>query len=530
MNNKKRVYCLYRVSTKKQVEDNDIPMQKQRCREFAEQMGWKIVKEFSEKGVSGFKVSANDRDAIIEIKAAAEQHKFDVLLVFMYDRIGRKDDETPFVVKWLVEQGIEVWSAVEGQQKFESHVDDLLNYIRFWQASGESQKTSIRTKTRMGQMVKEGKFKGGVSPYGYKLVKNGRKNRRNDEVYDIEIDEAEAEIVRLIFEKYVNEGYGNQRLSKYLTEQGIFNREGKRFTNTTLNGMLKNIMYTGVLRSGDSYSEIFPHLQIITPEMFERAAKIRNDRTHLGTGTPISTKSKALLVGILYCARCGTKMILSSSGGIKRPIRYRYQCHHKVRHPDECDNQTTFTVQTLDEIVEKAVFMLFDNMRKVSSKKVIERRYEKETNLAKVIVDKLKKEVAAAQKDVDTYKTEVGKCLRGDSKWDADLLRELLDRARTELATKNDELQKAQDRLDDCAQRRKEIQTQYDDLVSWSQIYRSSSTEAKKMILSKLIERVEVEQGESVSKYKVNIRFRISYAQFCGLVADDESVNADIAG
>ena len=131
MNNKKRVYRLYRVSTKKQVEDNDIPMQKQRCREFAEQMGWKIVKEFSEKGVSGFKVSANERDAIIEIKAAAEKHKFDVLLVFMYDRIGRKDDETPFVVKWLVEQGIEVWSTVEGQQKFESHVDDLLNYIRF---------------------------------------------------------------------------------------------------------------------------------------------------------------------------------------------------------------------------------------------------------------------------------------------------------------------------------------------------------------------------------------------------------------
>ena len=145
-------------------------------------------------------------------------------------------------------------------------------------------------------------------------------------------------------------------------------------------------------------------------------------------------------------------------------------------------------------------------------------------------MDKLKKEVAAIQKDVDTYKTEVGKCLRGDSKWDADMLRELLDGARTELASKNDELQKAQDRLDDCARRRKEIQTQFDDLVSWSQIYRSSSTEAKKTILSKLIERVEVGKGETMHKYKVNIRFRISYAQFCGLVVDDESVNADIAG
>ena len=61
---KKRVYCLYRVSTKGQVEKDDIPMQKQRCHEFAKEQGWLIVNEFYEKGVSGFKVSAKDRDAI----------------------------------------------------------------------------------------------------------------------------------------------------------------------------------------------------------------------------------------------------------------------------------------------------------------------------------------------------------------------------------------------------------------------------------------------------------------------------------
>ena len=80
----KQVYCLYRVSTKGQVEKDDIPMQKQRCHEFAEQMGWNIVKEFSEKGVSGFKVSAKDRDAILEIQKDAAMNKFDVLLVFMF--------------------------------------------------------------------------------------------------------------------------------------------------------------------------------------------------------------------------------------------------------------------------------------------------------------------------------------------------------------------------------------------------------------------------------------------------------------
>ena len=37
-------------------------MQKEAYRNFAESQGWEIVKEFSEKGVSGFKKSAKDRD------------------------------------------------------------------------------------------------------------------------------------------------------------------------------------------------------------------------------------------------------------------------------------------------------------------------------------------------------------------------------------------------------------------------------------------------------------------------------------
>ena len=64
MEKNKRVYCLYRVSTKGQVEKDDIPMQKQYCREFAESQGWTIIKEFAEKGVSGFKVAAADLSLI----------------------------------------------------------------------------------------------------------------------------------------------------------------------------------------------------------------------------------------------------------------------------------------------------------------------------------------------------------------------------------------------------------------------------------------------------------------------------------
>ena len=125
--------------------------------------------------------------------------EFDILLVFMFDRLGRKDDETPFVVEWFVNQGIEVWSAMEGQQRFDTHVDKLLNYIRYWQASGESIKTSARVKTRIGQLTEQGYYTGGIVPYGYRLVNKGRTNKRNKEVPDLAIDPNEAEVVKVIF-------------------------------------------------------------------------------------------------------------------------------------------------------------------------------------------------------------------------------------------------------------------------------------------------------------------------------------------
>ena len=103
----KRVWCLYRVSTNQQVDHDekneaDIPMQRKACHRFAEKMGWAILHEEQEEGVSGHKVRAENRDKLQIIKEAAKQKKFDILLVFMFDRIGRIADETPFVVEWFV--------------------------------------------------------------------------------------------------------------------------------------------------------------------------------------------------------------------------------------------------------------------------------------------------------------------------------------------------------------------------------------------------------------------------------------------
>ncbi len=120
-------------------------------------------------------------------------------------------------------------------------------------------------------MVEEGHYKGGNAPYGYDLVKSGRINKRKHEVYDLAVNEAEANLVRIIFDKYVHEGYGAQRIATYLNNQGYRARTGKKWHHASIRGIICNLTYTGVLRSGESRSPVQPHLQIISPELFEAA-------------------------------------------------------------------------------------------------------------------------------------------------------------------------------------------------------------------------------------------------------------------
>ena len=530
----RRVYCLYRVSTLGQVEKDDIPMQKQYCREFVGQHpGWEIVKEFSEKGVSGFKVSAKDRDAIQEIQRDALQNKFDILLVFMFDRLGRREDETPFVVEWFVKNGIEVWSAKEGQQRFDTHVDKLLNYIRYWQASGESIKTSVRTKTRMEQLTQEGHFTGGCIPFVYRLEHKGRTNKRNQDVGDLVIDPDEAEIVKLIFQKYLCEGYGAQRLCRYLAEQGITNRKGRNIPTTSINRIIKNPIYTGVIRNGESQSEVLPELQIIDTETYERAQQMMEKRvTHHGD-VPLNTKGRSLLVGNVYCGHCGGRLTLTTSGRkrvrkdgtITRETRARYQCHYNVRHPGKCDGQSGYGVEKLDKLVDQIIRIQLGRIQNSPSQELIEKQQAKEVELVRSRLNLLNEQYRQKQREYQDLRAETIKVIQGTSRLNADLLNSLVSETTEQIKQLGVQIQTTTAELEETVQTASQVLREYDQLISWAEMYDHCTFEAKKMIVAKFVKAVRVRRD-----YEIDIEFNVSFEEFQALYLEGEPEEAKRPG
>lgn len=518
MENEKRVYCLYRVSTVGQVEKDDIPMQKQYCREFvSSHPDWHIEKELYEKGISGFKKSAKERDAIQEIQREAVQGKFEVLLVYMFDRLGRRDDETPFVVEWFVKNGIEVWSAVEGEQRFDNHVDKLLNYIRYWQASGESIKTSVRTKTRLEQLTESGCYTGGSIPYGYQLDKRGRMNKRNREVFDLVIDEDAAKIIQLIFDKYVFEGFGAQRLCRYLTEMNIRKPDGSNFPNTSINRIIKNPIYTGVIRNGEARSDVIPELQIIDPETFERAQKIMADRTTHHAETPLNLKGQSLLVGNIYCGHCRNRLTLTTSGRkrinkhgeLVREVRARYQCHYNVRHPGECDGQSGYGVKKLDGIVEQIVRYQLSRISAASGAEIVAKQNEKAIELAKARYNVASTQLADKQKELADYQAETIKVIRGESRLDIDRLNDLVSKAKQEIQTLTTTVDAAKLELEQHLASSDVEMQEYERIKSWADLYDTCTFYEKKMIISQFIKSVYVYRD-----YTPEIEFNVSFEDF----------------
>jgi len=534
MQKKKKVLCLYRVSTLKQVDrdKDDIPMQSQACRDFiAAHPDWEFYREISEKGVSGYKVSAKDRDAIQDIQQEALAKRFDVLLVFMFDRLGRKDDETPFVVEWFVQQGIEVWSVKEGEQRFEQHVDKLTNYIRYWQASGESIKTSMRTKTRLSQIVQEGRFRGGTAPYGYRLEKQGRFNKKNHELYEIMVDEDESAVVRKIFELYVLQGYGSQRISTYLTEQGILNRKGSNFTNVTINHMLKNNSYTGIMKSGETVTEIFPELQIIDPDTFEMAQSLLRQRStkQEERTVPLNTTGNSLLSGNVFCGHCGARLTVTTNGKkyhrkdgeVTVTPRTRYVCYNKTRHKHLCDGQTGYTVSKLDKMMDEVIHRLFERLNDLPKEYIIEERYTEQIVEIKMQLTKARATFQAHSAEVMEYEAEVIKIIRGESKLNSDLLNKLYEEAKEKAAESAQTVSELDEKLKNSEQMKLALSKQFDNIKSWSDMYDECGMETKKMILSYIMKSVRVSRD-----YEIEIDLTMDIEQL-GLL-DEEPIICDL--
>lgn len=281
-----------------------------------------------------------------ELLEDIKQKKIDIILVYKIDRLTRSPKDFYQLIEIFEKYNVSFISITE---RFDTSTPAgrLLRNIMLTFAQFERELTSERTKDKLLERARKGFWSGGNIPYGYK-----RENKK------LVINEKEAEIVRLIFETYLETGSIN-KVYDFLKERNIKNRQGKIFSKNHLALILRNIVYTGKIKyAGQIYQRI--HQPITSKELFELAQK-----THKKRVKKFRIYKYFLLGGLIRCKECGYTMSACftnkhMNGKLQRYYYYRCTCVNK-KGWQAC--------QTKEVSAERIENYILENLERISSDK-----------------------------------------------------------------------------------------------------------------------------------------------------------------
>ena len=127
----------------------------------------------------------------------------------------------------------------------------------------------------------------------------------------------------------------------------------------------------------------------------------------------------------------------------------------------------------------------------------------------RALLRSIRDDYTKAAGELAMLRAEVIKSLRGESAFSQSLLGSLIADAETKCLEVQQQLEAAQAAYDEGQAVLASLNAQYDDIISWADMYDTASIEAKKMIVNCLIKRVEVYRD-----YKLHIDFNIDFEQF----------------
>lgn len=340
-----------RVSTQEQAEEGfSIGEQTERLQKYADAMGWKVYKVYTDAGWSG---SNTERPALQEMVRDIEGGHINKVAVYKLDRLSRSQYDTLWLIeKVFLANNVEFLSMSES---FDTSTPIGRAMVGLLAMFAQFEREQIRERMQLGKAAraKTGAWMGSAQiPRGYdyrdgKLLVYLPEAKQIQEAYDLLINGAPLRTIEKIF-----------------IEKGYQQRNGP-WTASTLSRVLKSPVNIGKIRWHDEW---LPgnHEALVSQEVFDRAQEIMTQNA--SRCTPIRRgRYTHYLSGLVVCARCGArfgaKRVDSKyKGNITKRIYFIcYSRSHQVRScatQDHCDNDTW-----REDVLNEAVFGEIRKMR-----------------------------------------------------------------------------------------------------------------------------------------------------------------------
>ena len=317
-----RVGIYVRRSTDEEHQPYSIDAQDTRLASYIDsQPGWRLAKRFPDDA-SG---ASTNRSGLAKAMAAARAGAIDVLLVYRVDRFSRNLRDMVTLLDELDQVGVVFRSATE---PFDTSTPMGRMLVQMLGMFAQFERDTIidRVIAGMERKAAKGKWKGGRRPFGYLVDKAS---------HTLLPHQAEAAIVRLIFDLYTRDRLGSKTIARLINDRGHRTTTGGHWSAYQVLRVLASRVYVGELSFRD-ITTTGCHQPLLDPTTFEQAQHIlatrAEDHSHRAANS-----SDYQLTGLIRCPKCAKAMIGARAHGKTKVYRY-YTCFTRLRYDtNKCD-------------------------------------------------------------------------------------------------------------------------------------------------------------------------------------------------
>ena len=292
-----------------------------------------FVEKTYKEVVSGESIS--ERPEVQKLLADVSTGDYSGVLVVDIDRLSRGSGiDTGYITQVFMYGGCKIITPAKIYD-LTNEYDEQFTDMKFLFSRYEYKTINKRLERGRKISASEGRYMGSAAPYGYEIIKI-----KGDKGNTLKIYEPEANVIKMIFDWYVNEGLGYRSIAIRLDDLGIKTRTGIDWSLAVIRTIIKKPIYCGKIRVSHKkvvkkivngeikktriYDYTAPtykglHEGIISEELWNKAQEV----SILNNKFPVKKERQLqnVFAGILYCKKCGRKMTRAMSGG--RGPRFR---------------------------------------------------------------------------------------------------------------------------------------------------------------------------------------------------------------
>ena len=274
---------------------------------------WTFVPGYIDEGLSG--ISTRKRENFNRMIEDAAGNQFDLIITKEISRFARNTLDSIRYTRQLLSDGVGVFFQNDNINTFDEDSELRLSIMSSI-AQDELRKLSSRVKFGHQQAIRSSVVLGNSRIFGYAKA-DGR----------LVVDEAQAPMVRELFERYATGEYSMKQLETLFWERGYRNYNGRKIAHTTMSNVISNPKYKGYYVGNkvrvvdmftkkqkflppeewvmfkDESGEIVP--AIVSEEIWDAANAVLKKRSEDVKARQGISSHANLLTGKLFCTHCG---------------------------------------------------------------------------------------------------------------------------------------------------------------------------------------------------------------------------------